>query len=405
MATTKKSVVMTTPSDTVSSTAAGGLGQKALHAVTSWIDTLPIPYWGLICIAIVAGLLLLCCLFCICKYCCCKRKKGAKDSKKGLKGVVDLKSVQMLGNAYKEKVQPDVEKLTVNMEDNEDVDGAARDNRSLGKIQFSLDYDFQKAELSVGVIQACDLPAMDMGGTSDPYVKVYVLPDRKQKYETKVQRKTLNPIFNETFVFKVPYAEIASRVLLLNIYDFDRFSKHDHIGQLKVPLNSVDLGRIVEEWRDIQLPDTEADKENRLGDICFSLRYVPTAGKLTVVVLEAKNLKKMDVGGLSDPYVKMSLYLNSKRIKKKKTTVKKCTLNPYFNESFTFDVPFEHVQKVSLVITVVDYDRIGASDPIGRVVLGCSSSGTELRHWSDMLANPRRPIAQWHTLHDITDKQ
>ena len=36
-----------------------------------------------------------------------------------------------------------------------------------------------------------------------------------------------------------------------------------------------------------------------MGDICFSLRYVPTAGKLTVVILEAKNLKKMDVGGLS----------------------------------------------------------------------------------------------------------
>ena len=40
-------------------------------------------------------------------------------------------------------------------------------------------------------------------------------------------------------------------------------------------------------------------QENKLGDICFSLRYVPTAGKLTIVILEAKNLKKMDVGGLS----------------------------------------------------------------------------------------------------------
>ena len=37
----------------------------------------------------------------------------------------------------------------------------------------------------------------------------------------------------------------------------------------------------------------------QLGDICFSLRYVPSTGKLTVIVLEAKNLKKMDVGGLS----------------------------------------------------------------------------------------------------------
>lgn len=47
-----------------------------------------------------------------------------------------------------------------------------------------------------------------------------------------------------------------------------------------------------------------------MGDVCFSLRYVPTAGKLTVVILEAKNLKKMDVGGLSDPYVKIALTMN-----------------------------------------------------------------------------------------------
>uniref|UniRef100_A0A5K4F7I4 Synaptotagmin n=1 Tax=Schistosoma mansoni TaxID=6183 RepID=A0A5K4F7I4_SCHMA len=144
--------------------------------------------------------------------------------------------------------------------------------------------------------------------------------------------------------------------------------------------------------------------ENRLGDICFSLRYVPTSGRLNVNILEAKNLKKMDVGGLSDPYVKLSLMFNGKRIKKKKTTIKKYTLNPYYNESFAFDVPFDQIQKVNLIVTVVDYDRIGTSEPIGRVVLGCNATGAALRHWSDMLANPRRPIAQWHTLQDMPEK-
>ena len=68
---------------------------------------------------------------------------------------------------------------------------------------------------------------------------------------------------------------------------------------------------------------------------------------------------------------------------------------------FFFFVGF--VQKVQVIITVTDYDRIGTSDPIGKVVLGCSSEGTELRHWSDMLASPRRPIAQWHTLKEPED--
>ena len=52
----------------------------------------------------------------------------------------------------------------------------------------------------------------------------------------------------------------------------------------------------------------------------------------------------MDVGGLSDPYVKITVMLDKKRLKKKKTTVKKNTLNPYFNESFSFEIPFEQIQ-------------------------------------------------------------
>lgn len=353
--------------------------------------------WQLV--AILAGIAVVVLGVCFCCIRRCFRKRRSKDGKKGMKGV-DLKSVQLLGSAYKEKVQPDMEELTENAEEPDDGD-SKKEEQKLGKLQYKLEYDFNSNSLAVTVLQAEELPALDMGGTSDPYVKVYLLPDKKKKFETKVHRKTLNPVFNETFVFKsVPYADAMNKTLVFAIFDFDRFSKHDQIGEVKVPLCQVDLAQTIEEWRELQSVEGEG---GQLGDICFSLRYVPTAGKLTVVILEAKNLKKMDVGGLSDPYVKIALMQNGKRLKKKKTSIKKCTLNPYYNESFTFEVPFEQIQKVNLVVTVVDYDRIGTSEPIGKVVLGYNASGTELRHWSDMLASPRRPIAQWHTLKDPED--
>ncbi|XP_076634277.1 synaptotagmin 1 isoform X2 [Colletes latitarsis] len=362
-------------------------------------EEMGIPTWGLVTILIAVGVVVLGICFCCIRRCC--RKRRSKDGKKGLKGAVDLKSVQLLGTTYKDK--PDMEELTDNAEEPDEAESKQSEVK-LGKLQFKLEYDFNMNSLAVTVIQAEELPALDMGGTSDPYVKVYLLPDKKKKFETKVHRKTLNPAFNETFTFKnVTYGDAMNKTLVFAIFDFDRFSKHDQIGEVKVPLCQVDLAQTIEEWRELQSVEGEGGQDNKLGDICFSLRYVPTAGKLTVVILEAKNLKKMDVGGLSDPYVKIALMQNGKRLKKKKTSIKKCTLNPYYNESFTFEVPFEQIQKVQLVVTVVDYDRIGTSEPIGKVVLGYNASGTELRHWSDMLASPRRPIAQWHTLKDPED--
>ena len=47
-----------------------------------------------------------------------------------------------------------------------------------------------------------------------------------------------------------------------------------------------------------------------------------------------------------------------KRIKKKKTTVKKSTLFPIYNEALMFDVPAENVEDVSLIVNVVDHDML-----------------------------------------------
>ena len=49
-------------------------------------------------------------------------------------------------------------------------------------------------------------------------------------------------------------------------------------------------------------------------------------------------------------------------------------------------------------MTVLDYDRIGGSDPIGKVMLGYNRKKLEKKHWVEMVENPRRPIIHWHVL-------
>ena len=62
----------------------------------------------------------------------------------------------------------------------------------------------------------------------------------------------------------------------------------------------------------------------------------------------------------SDPYVKIYLLYNDQRIAKKKTHVKKRTLNPVFNESFVFELPHleEGLKNISLEFMLLDWDRV-----------------------------------------------
>uniref|UniRef100_A0AAR2JKV3 C2 domain-containing protein n=1 Tax=Pygocentrus nattereri TaxID=42514 RepID=A0AAR2JKV3_PYGNA len=289
------------------------------------------------------------------------------------------------------RIQPELYKQSLQETEESSKNGAAK---TCGKINFSLKYDYEGELLLVTILKAMDLPAKDLCGSSDPYVKIYLLPDRKCKFQTRVHRKTLNPIFDETFQFPVPYEQLTGRKLHLSVFDFDRFSRHDMIGEviLENLFEMSDLSRETSIWRDIQYESVD------LGEIMFSLCYLPTAGRLTLTVIRCRNLKAMDITGYSDPYVKVSLICDGKRLKKKKTTIKKNTLNPTYNEAIIFDIPPENMEQVSLHISVMDYDLVGHNEVIGVNRVGSHAEGLGRDHWNEMLAYPRKPIAHWHPL-------
>ncbi|XP_038663617.1 synaptotagmin-7-like isoform X5 [Scyliorhinus canicula] len=276
----------------------------------------------------------------------------------------------------------------------EDHEGSSREN--LGRIQFSVGYNFQESTFTVKIMKAVELPAKDFSGTSDPFVKIYLLPDKKHKLETKVKRKNLNPHWNETFLFEgFPYEKVVQRVLYLQVLDYDRFSRNDPIGEVSLPLNKVDLTQTQTFWKELK---PCSDGSGSRGELLLSLCYNPTANTITVNIIKARNLKAMDIGGTSDPYVKVWLMYKDKKVEKKKTVVMKRCLNPIFNESFLFDVPTEILRETTIIITVMDKDKLSRNDVIGKIYLSWKSGPGEVKHWKDMIGRPRHNVAQWHQL-------
>ena len=52
--------------------------------------------------------------------------------------------------------------------------------------------------------------------------------------------------------FQVPYGDVMTKTLVFAVYDYDRFSKHDAIGEVRLPVCQMDLAQTKEIWKELQ---------------------------------------------------------------------------------------------------------------------------------------------------------
>ncbi len=105
----------------------------------------------------------------------------------------------------------------------------------------------------------------------------------------------------------------------------------------------------------------------------------------------------------SDPYVKLYLLHKGVRQAKWKTSVKRNTLTPVFNESFQFDVSQMELADVALEAVVMDYDRFSRNDLVGEAFIGdhvLTASGRS--HWAEVTSFPCVSVSRWHSILPIT---
>uniref|UniRef100_A0A8P4GKL9 Rabphilin-3A n=1 Tax=Dicentrarchus labrax TaxID=13489 RepID=A0A8P4GKL9_DICLA len=310
-------------------------------------------------------------------------------------------------------------------EEEETNDYDSDEATTLGSLEFSLLYEQESNSLHCSILKAKGLKPMDSNGLADPYVKLHLLPgaSKSNKLRTKTLRNTRNPAWTETLTYHgLTDEDMQRKTLRLSVCDEDKFGHNEFIGETRVALKklkmnqkknfNVCLERVVPTKRTataggargIALYEDEPGKEGgeveERGRILMSLMYNTQTNRLVVGVVRCVHLAAMDANGYSDPYVKICLKPDMGKKAKCKTQIKKRTLNPEFNEEFSYDIKHSELAKKTLDISVWDYDIGKSNDYIGGCQLGITAKGERLKHWYECLKNKDKKIERWHTLYN-----
>jgi Ca2+-dependent lipid-binding protein len=270
------------------------------------------------------------------------------------------------------------------------------DSNYLGKMNFSLSFDKETCTLHIHILEAVDLPAKDLLGSSDPYVRLTLLPDQNETKITQRHMRSLNPKFNQVVSFQGhSLKKLHDMTLCMQVMDFDRFSEDDPIGEVLLPLKNVKFEHKPVYWKHLQPPTVRKEYQ---GELLLSVCYIPESSRMTVVVIKAKDLPSRDGGSIPDTYVKLWLVQHGNKCDKRKTTVKHQSLTPSFNETFSFNIPKEKIADTQLVAAIMEYELISSNDEIGHCIMGKHARESGQKHWKEIQAKTGVPISMWHKL-------
>ncbi|XP_050353321.1 regulating synaptic membrane exocytosis protein 2 isoform X8 [Nymphalis io] len=122
---------------------------------------------------------------------------------------------------------------------------SARHNHNIsvtGRIQLKVNFDIPALQLLVTVLSATGLSSRADGSPRCPYAKVFLLPDKseKSKRRTKTLANTLEPRWNQTFVYcGIRITDIKKRTLEVTVWDLNRYGPNDFLGEVLLDLDNI----------------------------------------------------------------------------------------------------------------------------------------------------------------------
>ncbi|UMM23798.1 hypothetical protein L5515_004337 [Caenorhabditis briggsae] len=279
------------------------------------------------------------------------------------------------------------------------------ESSSLGSINLTLTYTSSDKKLRIHLIRAKNLKAMDSNGFSDPYVKFHLLPGNTKatKLTSKTIEKTLNPEWNEEMAYYgITEEDKEKKILRVTVLDRDRIGS-DFLGETRIALKKLNDNEMKKFnlYLESALPvpvQTKEEESVERGKINVGLQYNIQQGSLFININRCVELIGMDSTGFSDPYCKVTMTPITSKAHRGKTTTKKRTLNPEWNEQLQFVVPFKDLPKKTLRIGVYDHDLGKHDDYIGGILLSTSAKEERGRQWIKCIENPGTLVEAWHRL-------
>uniref|UniRef100_A0A8D0FP36 Synaptotagmin-12 n=1 Tax=Strix occidentalis caurina TaxID=311401 RepID=A0A8D0FP36_STROC len=292
---------------------------------------------------------------------------------------------------------------------------------TVGQVEVSMEYDGKAATLHVMLLQGKDLLEKEDARFESCFMRISLLPAEQIVGISRIQRSAYAVAFDERFSIPLDPAALEENSLRFSVFGIDEDERNVSTGVAELKLSDLDLAaRPFNAWLYLQDMNKVSgaggsvshpgffwgglmgrcipQAVDTVGEILLSLSYLPTAERLTVVVVKAKNLVWTNGKGTADPFVKVYLLQDGRKISKKKTAVKRDDTNPVFNEAMIFSVPAIVLQDLSLRVTVAECGEDGHADNTGHVLIGPAASGMGITHWNQMLATLRKPVSMWHPL-------
>ncbi|XP_054052819.1 synaptotagmin-14 isoform X2 [Rissa tridactyla] len=291
-----------------------------------------------------------------------------------------------------------------------------------GTLDVTFDYDSQEQKLLVTVTAVTDIPTYSRTGGSSWQVHLVLLPIKKQRAKTSIQRGPC-PVFTETFKFNHVESEmIGNYAVRFRLYSVRRMKKERIVGEKIFYLTKLNLqGKmsvpvILEpsyslSGCDSQMSMSEVSCSESTSscqslvhgsapEILVGLLYNATTGRLSAEVIKGSHFKNLAANRPPNTYVKLTL-LNSmgQEMSKCKTSIRRGQPNPVYKETFVFQVALFQLSDVTLILSVYNKRSMKRKEMIGWISLGLNSSGEdELNHWTEMKESKGQQVCRWHTL-------